>query len=84
MNILVKSSNGITQVSADSKLLSQRKVFVEGEPPGGERSGKAEEQPECRWPPDRMPATQVQRTEKRFLAGGKIGPVHRELLSSGF
>ena len=60
------------------------KVFVEGEPPGGERSGKAEEQPECRWPPDRMPATQVQRTEKRFLAGGKIGPVHRELLSSGF
>lgn len=31
MNILVKSSNGITQVSADSKLLSQRKVFVEGE-----------------------------------------------------
>ena len=31
MNILVKSSNGITQVSADSKLLSQRKVFIEGE-----------------------------------------------------
>ena len=31
MNILVKSSNGITQVSADSKLLSQRKVFVVGE-----------------------------------------------------
>lgn len=31
MNILVKSSNGITQVSGDSKLLSQRKVFVEGE-----------------------------------------------------
>ena len=31
MNILVKSSNGITHVSADSKLLSQRKVFVEGE-----------------------------------------------------
>lgn len=31
MNILVKSSSGITQVSADSKLLSQRKVFVEGE-----------------------------------------------------
>lgn len=31
MNILVKSFNGITQVSADSKLLSQRKVFVEGE-----------------------------------------------------
>ena len=31
MNILVKSSNGITQISGDSKLLSQRKVFVEGE-----------------------------------------------------
>ena len=31
MNILVKSSNGITQVSADSKLMSQRKVFIEGE-----------------------------------------------------
>ena len=31
MNILIKSSNGITQVSADSKLMSQRKVFVEGE-----------------------------------------------------
>ena len=31
MNILIKSSNGITQVSADSKLLSQRKVFIEGE-----------------------------------------------------
>lgn len=31
MNVLVKSSNGITQVSADSKLLSQRKVFIEGE-----------------------------------------------------
>ena len=31
MNILIKSSNGITQVSADSKLLSLRKVFVEGE-----------------------------------------------------
>lgn len=32
MNILVKSSNGITQVSADSKLLSQRtgkKLFRE-------------------------------------------------------
>ena len=25
MNVLVKSSSGITQVSADSKLLSQRK-----------------------------------------------------------
>ena len=31
MNVLVKSSNGITQVSADAKLLSQRKVFIEGE-----------------------------------------------------
>ncbi len=31
MNVLVKSSNGITQVPADSKLLSQRKVFIEGE-----------------------------------------------------
>ena len=31
MNVLVKSSSGITQVSADSELLSQRKVFIEGE-----------------------------------------------------
>ena len=31
MNVLIKSSNGISRVSADSKLLSQRKVFVEGE-----------------------------------------------------
>ena len=31
MNVLVKSSSGITQVSADSKLMSQRKVFIEGE-----------------------------------------------------
>ncbi len=31
MNVLVKSSSGVTQVSADSKLLSQRKVFIEGE-----------------------------------------------------
>ena len=31
MNVLVKSSNGITQVPADTKLLSQRKVFIEGE-----------------------------------------------------
>jgi ATP-dependent Clp protease protease subunit len=31
VEVLVKSSNGITQVSADSKLLSQRKVFIEGE-----------------------------------------------------
>ena len=30
MNVLVKSSNGITQVSADAKLLSQRKVFITG------------------------------------------------------
>lgn len=31
MNVLIKSSNGITQVPADSRLLSQRKVFIEGE-----------------------------------------------------
>ena len=31
MNVLIKSSNGITQVSADSRLLAQRKVFIEGE-----------------------------------------------------
>ena len=31
MNVLVKSSNGITEVSAGAKLLSQRKVFIEGE-----------------------------------------------------
>ena len=31
MNVLIKSSNGISQVSADSKLLMQRKVFIEGE-----------------------------------------------------
>lgn len=31
MNILVKSANGISQISIDSKLLSQRKIFVEGE-----------------------------------------------------
>ena len=31
MNVLIKSSNGISQVPADSKLLSQRKVFIEGE-----------------------------------------------------
>lgn len=30
MNVLIKSSNGITQVSSDSKLLSQRMVFIEG------------------------------------------------------
>lgn len=31
MNILLKSSNGITSVSADSKLMSQRKIFIKGE-----------------------------------------------------
>jgi ATP-dependent Clp protease protease subunit len=31
MNILIKSASGISQVSGDSKLLSQRKVFIEGE-----------------------------------------------------
>ena len=31
MDVLIKSSNGITQVSADSRLLAQRKVFIEGE-----------------------------------------------------
>ena len=31
MDVLVKSANGISQVSADSKLLSQRKIFIEGE-----------------------------------------------------
>ncbi|RGR52511.1 ClpP family protease [Agathobacter rectalis] len=31
MDVLIKSSNGITQVSANAKLLSKRKVFVEGE-----------------------------------------------------
>ena len=31
MEILIKSANGISQVSADAKLLSQRKVFIEGE-----------------------------------------------------
>lgn len=31
MFIQVKSSNGITQVTLEAKLLSQRKVFVEGE-----------------------------------------------------
>lgn len=28
MDVLIKSSNGITQVSANAKLLSKRKVFV--------------------------------------------------------
>ena len=31
MNILVKSSSGMQQISADSMLLSQRKIFIEGE-----------------------------------------------------
>lgn len=31
MQVLVRSSNGITEVSADSKLLLQRKIFLEGE-----------------------------------------------------
>lgn len=31
MYTLVKSSNGITQVTADARLLSQSKVFIEGE-----------------------------------------------------
>lgn len=31
MQVLIRSSNGITEVSADSKLLLQRKVFLEGE-----------------------------------------------------
>lgn len=29
MNIIEKSSNGISQVSADAKLMSNRKVFIE-------------------------------------------------------
>ena len=31
MDVLVKSANAISQASADSKLLSQRKIFIEGE-----------------------------------------------------
>ena len=31
MNIIEKSSNGISQVSVDAKLMSNRKVFIEGE-----------------------------------------------------
>lgn len=31
MNIIEKSSNGISQISADAKLMSNRKVFIEGE-----------------------------------------------------
>lgn len=31
MEVLVKSSSGINMVTADSKLLSQRKIFIEGE-----------------------------------------------------
>lgn len=31
MNVQVKSSNGITLVPVDSKLMSNRKIFIEGE-----------------------------------------------------
>ena len=31
MNVQVKSSNGITLVPIDSRLLADRKIFVEGE-----------------------------------------------------
>ena len=31
MNVIEKSSNGISQISADAKLMSNRKVFIEGE-----------------------------------------------------
>ena len=31
MNIIEKSSNGIFQISGDAKLMSNRKVFIEGE-----------------------------------------------------
>ena len=31
MNVLVRSSSGITQVPVESKLLSDRKIFIEGE-----------------------------------------------------
>jgi ATP-dependent Clp protease protease subunit len=31
MTVIEKSSSGITQISADAKLMSQRKVFIEGE-----------------------------------------------------
>ena len=31
MNVLVKSSNGITLVPVDSKLMANRKIFIEGE-----------------------------------------------------
>ena len=31
MNILVKSSNGLSQVPLETKLLSHRKIFLEGE-----------------------------------------------------
>lgn len=31
MNVLVRSSSGITQVPVESKLLGDRKIFIEGE-----------------------------------------------------
>lgn len=31
MNILIRSSSGITQVPVETKLLSERKIFIEGE-----------------------------------------------------
>lgn len=31
MNVLIRSCNGITQISMESKLLSDRKIFIEGE-----------------------------------------------------
>ena len=31
MNVQVKSSNGITLVPVDSKLMANRKIFIEGE-----------------------------------------------------
>ena len=31
MNTIVKSSNGITLVPSESRLLSERRVFIEGE-----------------------------------------------------
>lgn len=31
MNIIEKSSNGISQVSVDAKLMSNRKVFIRSE-----------------------------------------------------
>ena len=31
MNILIRSSSGITQVPVETKLLSERRIFIEGE-----------------------------------------------------